>query len=213
MNNLRTPAINAALERTLTRQRLTKYLAEKQNSLDDALSLYERNTRLSEALYTPLQALEVCLRNSLDREMRQAYGLDWLTNAAKAPLDGFSRRLIAETLAALAKSAAFPTHNDIVAELKFAFWVGLVAQRYDATLWRTALHKGFLANGKRPRSVVFGRLNAIRRFRNRVAHHEPIYDKADVLHSEIIEAIGWMCSDTQAWTVHHCRFPAVHAAP
>ena len=60
---------------------------------------------------------------------------------------------------------------------------------------------------------VHGRLNAIRRFRNRVAHHEPIFHRPlEELHEEIMETIGWMCPNTAAWARHHSRFPAVFAA-
>ena len=102
--------------------------------------------------------------------------------------------------------------GDLVAELKFAFWVGLLGPHYDATLWRKALYKGFLARGGKPRSTVHNQFNALRRFRNRVMHHEPIFRRPLFqLHDEIIEAIEWMWCDTAAWTAHHSRFPTVHA--
>jgi hypothetical protein len=61
------------------------------------------------------------------------------------------------------------------------------------------------------RADVHGRFNAVRRFRNRIAHPEPIFHR-DVkqTHDEIIDAIGWMCRDTAAWTEHHSRFMAVY---
>lgn len=212
MNILRTPAINASLQRRISADRLTKYLAESANDLDQALSLYERNTRLSEALYTPLQSLEVCLRNTIDEQMVAAYGAEWLTNGVP-PLAHNTRDSINSALTAFALSPTPPTHSDLIAELKFSFWVSLLGPGYDATLWRRVLYKSFQVGGGRKRSVVQSRLNALRRFRNRVAHHEPIFHKADQMHKEIIETIGWMCADTRAWTVHHCRFPLVFAAP
>jgi hypothetical protein len=85
--------------------------------------------------------------------------------------------------------------------------------RYDATLWRGALYKAFLAEGGKPRSIVHGRFNAIRRFRNRVAHHEPIFDRALLqIHDEIIGAIRWMCRETASWAAYHSRFEEVQAA-
>lgn len=108
------------------------------------------------------------------------------------------------------KEQTSPTPGDVIAELKFAFWVSLLGRSYDATLWRQCLHKGFQSGRGRRRSDVHGRLNAIRRFRNRVAHHEPIYDKAMQMHGEIIEAIGWMCLDTQQWTIGMSRFHEVY---
>jgi hypothetical protein len=98
-----------------------------------------------------------------------------------------------------------------VAELNFGFWVGLLGPSYDATLWRQTLHKGFIASGGgQKRSVVHGRFNALRRFRNRVAHHEPIFHRPlEQLHVEIIQSINWMCRHTSRWAAHHSRFDAV----
>jgi hypothetical protein len=73
--------------------------------------------------------------------------------------------------------------GQMLAGLKFAFWVGLLGKHYDATIWRKAIYKAFLAHGGKPRSVVHSRLNAIRRLRNRIAHHEPIFQKDTLVQS------------------------------
>jgi hypothetical protein len=204
---VRTQAINLALESAISRQRLEKYLAANGDDLDLALRLYERNLRLSEAFYVPLQSLEVCLRNIAHNQMSATYGPDWLTDQVAAPLNDFSRSMVNEAVREIDGAA---TAGKIVAELKFAFWVGLMSHQYDNTLWRSAMHRCFRASGSKKRAVVHGRLNAIRRFRNRVAHHEPIFHKRlDVTHGEVIEALGWMCRDTQAWTAHLSRVPEV----
>ena len=105
---------------------------------------------------------------------------------------------------------AAPTASDVVAGLHLGFWVGLIGPRYDDTLWRTALYMAFRVGGGRSRGIVHGRINALRRFRNRVAHHEPIFGR-DLLavHDEIIEAIGWMNADTCRWAALHSRLPDV----
>jgi hypothetical protein len=203
---LRTPATNAALERTISRARLARYLAAAGHDLDTALGLYETNTRLSESFYTPLQSVEICLRNCIHEQMAARYGLDWYRNE-QTPLGDVTRRLISDVVSELTKSGKNSDPGSVVAELKFAFWVGLLSPRYDTTLWRTVLHRAFRVEGGKPRSVVHGRFNAIRRFRNRVAHHEPIFDRALVqIHSEIIEAIRWMSRETANWAAYHSRF-------
>lgn len=205
MNKLRTDAINASLERTLYRDRLSKYLAETGGNLDGALALYERNTRLSEALYSPLQSLEICFRNTINHNMQAVYGEGWLRSGTP-PLDVSEIEKVSEAWAELRT----PTHSQLVATLKFSFWVGLVAPKYDGTLWRHALYKGFSVGAGKKRKDVHGRFNALRRFRNRVAHHEPISTRAEQMHREAIEAIGWMCRDTQTWAENQSNFDEVH---
>lgn len=209
---MRTVIINESLEITLTRERLEKYLDETHQDLDLAINLYEKNTRLSEAFYTPLQCLEICLRNHLNLQLSTTYGTLWYQNK-NPPLNGDSSRMIFEAKEDLTKSGKGINPGRLVAELKFAFWVGLLGPHYDATLWRQCLHRAFPAAGGRPRRTIHGRFNAIRRFRNRVAHHEPIFHLAPIkTHQEIIEAISWMCRNTSAWALHHSRLPTL-AAP
>jgi len=158
---------------------------------------------LSEAFYVPLQVLEICLRNKIDAAMTQTYGSSWLLDSAAAPLTDFSRRLVNEAIKNVSCDAR---HGKIVAEIKFAFWVGLLAKGYDQTIWRTACYKAFSSAKGKKRGEVHGRLNAIRRFRNRIAHHEPIFQKdIATIHAEIIEATSWMCTDTSEWSNHHSR--------
>src|SRR5579871_5688395 len=82
LNLLRTVIINESLEKTLTRERLEKYLQETNQDLDAALKLYEQNTRISESFYTPLQCVEICLRNSIHYQLSNAYGEEWFRNSA-----------------------------------------------------------------------------------------------------------------------------------
>lgn len=203
---MRNEVIDQALEIAISRARLSKYLTASEGNLQVALDLYERNTILSEALYTPLQSLEVTLRNKVRGEMSARYGRDWLTSGV-APLSGGSRLQLAEGQGSRARSA-----DELVADLSFSFWVGLLGQSYDHSLWRQALHRAFAQGGGRPRKVVHNRLNAIRRFRNRVAHHEPVFDTALRMNPEILEAIGWMCRDTMFWTERQSRFASVAAS-
>lgn len=195
---MRTPEINSSLEATISRDRLEKYLQDQGGDLDDALSLYERNMQLSAAFYPVLQCLEVSLRNKIHVAMQQKYGAGWLMNGA-APLKITATESIQEVWDELKKPDSDKTSGDIIAELKFSFWIGLLGQDYDNTTWRSALHKAF-PNTKDRRKKIQNRLNVIRRFRNRIAHHEPIFHKdLQVTHDEIIEAIGWMCPDTKVW--------------
>jgi hypothetical protein len=211
VNDLRTDAINSSLEKTLSRSRLKKYLAICDDNLANALTEYERNTRFSEAFYTPLQCVEICLRNTIHFRMSETYGSDWMTNK-HPPLLENSRSLIREALSELQKHTGWPSNDAVVSEMKFAFWVGLLGTGYDATIWRSTLFDGFSIGGRRKRATVHGRFNVIRRFRNRIAHHEPIFQRDLIaIHAEILEAISWMCADTAAWASHVSRFPAVFA--
>jgi hypothetical protein len=199
--------MNAAIAASLSQERLTKYLTDTHGNLDHAIALYERNTRLCESFYSSLQCMEVCFRNTLARNMTTTYGSDWLMSpGAGTPLERDALESIERAKGKVQKPRV--REGDVIAELSFGFWVGLLAARYDATLWRQSLYKAFRIGG--PRRRVHGRFNALRRFRNRIAHHEPVFHlPLEDVHDEIIESIGWMCEETSRWAERHSRFPNV----
>lgn len=87
---MRDAAMDSALEASISRERLAKYLDASNGELAAAITLYERNMVLSEAFYVPLQGLEACPRNKLHQEMTRLYGEEWLTDHATASWgDGF----------------------------------------------------------------------------------------------------------------------------
>ncbi len=180
----------------------------------DALSLYERNTRLSEAFYTALQGMEICLRNKLNEQLTNRFGAEWF-RPGRTPLQNDAVESIRDVFNNLRIATRSITAGDLVAELSFGFWIGLLGPRYDATIWRQSIYLAFHENGARmARKRVHSRFNALRRFRNRIAHHEPIFlNNLQNTHHEVIEATAWMCPNTAAWITHHSRFPQVYAAP
>ncbi len=65
------------IESALSPQRFGRYLEWAGGDRDRALSLYGLNTSLSESLYTPLQMLEVTLRNRINSVLIEAKGDNW----------------------------------------------------------------------------------------------------------------------------------------
>lgn len=66
--------------------------------------------------------------------------------------------------------------------------------------------------GHGDREMVFDRLQLVRELRNRVAHHEPIWDRdVGATHEILIEALGWMSPKMVAAVTALDPFPAVLA--
>lgn len=93
MKDSRTTDVNNSLERTISRVRLKKYLEMADGNLDAAISIYEQNIKISEAMYPVLQGLEICLRNTINLAMEEVFGNNWLTNGTP-PFDGGTIREI-----------------------------------------------------------------------------------------------------------------------
>ena len=172
-----------------------------------ALRLYARNAQLGASFHGPLQALEVALRNAMHAQLEKRYGSQWYMNPA-AGLDSHAQDAMAGVVY---RRTGVLTADRFVASMSLGFWVRLVGRGgsinggrkadYDRTLWRPALHRAF--PGKRRREVQ-QRLDNLRQLRNRIAHHEPIFDrdlKKD--HDGLLEAVGWISSGVRAWVELH----------
>jgi hypothetical protein len=206
-----------ALERALSPERLSTYLAAAHGDHATALQLYVWNTEASAALYGPLQALEIVVRNAFHRELAAVYGAAWYDNP-QVPLTPFARARVADAKDALRRAGRPLDPGRIVAELSFGFWERLLTHgppgklNYEMALWRPALHRAF-PNSRRRRVDVHKPIPTLRDLRNRIAHHEPIFGRPLAAeYQTILEVTGWICADTRAWVVHHSTVPTVLAA-
>ena len=69
------------------------------------------------------------------------------------------------------------------------------------------------SNPRRVRSDVADRMQRLHFLRNRIAHHEPIHRRNLARdHAQLLEPVGWMCSNSRDWIAATSRTPAVVAA-
>jgi DNA polymerase III delta prime subunit len=195
-----------ALERLLTRQRLTYYLELSHGDIAEAIRLYELNTRLSAMFYGPVQGMEVLVRNAINEQLIAKFGEDWHELQAirlDYPQQDDVRRAIADVDGELNNGA-------VVAKLSLGFWAALLNTTNDNEIWRKAAYSAFPHRPKgTERKTIHGALNSIRRLRNRIAHHEKILHRdltAD--HKTILEIAGWICPETSAWIASLSTFDA-----
>ena len=161
-------------EAALSLERFTRYVEWAKGDRSRALELYALNTQLSEALYTPLQVLEVVLRNRIHAILEEALHDRWFEDNSFLLVEN-QRRQLAKALGELAEDGKDLTPGRIVAALTFSFWTSMLAADYE-NLWQETLHGiARREDGKGLRRKDLSRLlTPIRTLRNRVAHHEPI---------------------------------------
>lgn len=182
----------------------------------EALTFYVWNTALCESFYPCLQNLEIGLRNRLNMAICQSFGdPKWYKDSSIViDLNGQQKVAVAEQLIRDKGKAITPSR--VVAELNFGFWTGLFSTPYDAVIWRrSGLLKAafpFLSKYTRKRSVLADRFGNIRHFRNRVFHHEPIWNLPSLAseHQSILEATGWLDPCLQRVTAALDRFDVVN---
>ena len=207
-----------ALEGAFSPKRMQTYLDAAEGDQRTALQFYVRNARLGAAFHGPLQALEVALRNALHAQLEARYCSQWYTNSdvgldshAQDSVEGFFLR----------HDAAEQTPDNFVASMSLGFWVRLLGRggranggrnaNYDTTLWRPALRRVFPGHRRRD---VHRRFDSLRQLRNRIAHHEPIFERdTNKDYDELLEAVGWISSDILEWIKRHSSVPDALQAP
>jgi hypothetical protein len=99
--------------------------------------------------------------------------------------------------------------NDLDSQLPFGFWIGLLSNRYHQSLWVPILNKSF-PNLNQNRADIHKNLYAVLRLRNRIAHHEPIFDLDLLLLSDNIRnVLGLLDSNKETWLKKNSRVDAV----
>ena len=196
---------------------MSRYLAACNFDTRKAMTLYRKNVKLSQALFTILNCFEIALRNKIDHFYLQHLGNEWLKNSATSG-GIFNNRQCTNTKVTITNSmqklGSSYTHNKLVAELGFGFWRYMFA-RHQYRAGRQQLIQIFT---NRPSSspnthynnmFIFRELRKVNDIRNRIAHHEPIcffpgssqidLQNAQLTSQAMLDLPKWMDQDLNTW--------------
>lgn len=198
---------------SLAAERLRLYRSRADADPIDALARYLWNMSLCEALYPPLQGLELALRNTLHKSISARTGNPFWWDDASIHLGTAEQQKVDEAKARLSEASRPYEADQTVSELTFGFWTGLLAREYETSLVIPIIRAAFpfMPSGHRTRRTVAERCWNARVLRNRVFHHEPIWNRPDLgdRHEEVLEAIGWISPTLRALVAAVDRFDLV----
>lgn len=210
-----------SLASAIAREKFTLYRRVFGGDTKQATQLFLLDGALAGAFHELLRILELTMRESMHRELKNAYGELWMLN--KKIFDENTQM----TMAIAAKRAA-PSRvpERIIAEITLGGWVALLQHggfaatdkrrriNYKETLWRPALSRSF-ANGKPKQDEVAKVAQRVRYLRNRVAHHESlafgitqtgqrmdglrVKQRPENAYQDICVLAGFMNTDLAAW--------------
>ena len=199
-----------SIEKALTSERLARYLRAAKGDRKQALRLYLYNARLAKACLFPLGSAEVVLRNAVSSGLSDRFGPEWFRlDTSDTGIPASSAASLAITIERLEADKRWLAYGDrqgqVIASLPFEFWCGLLRSCTER-LWQTCLRDSF--PNVRPdqgRQTVASLASKLSRFRNRVVHHEPIFEGWDLqaVQSDAVELIRTVCADTAFWVKHH----------
>ena len=145
------------------------------------------------------------MRNSIDKQFIRRFSdskwfenLEFIRIISKYQIDRIS-----DARTNIQSSKKEITTGRIVSELTFGFWTSLFDTKFELTLWKN-LRFSFpnCSKQNRRRRIISAKLNRIRKFRNRIFHHEAISWNLEVLNSykqDIIDGISWLDKDLLNW--------------
>ncbi|MGE4343639.1 MAG: hypothetical protein AB7F20_05040 [Geoalkalibacter sp.] len=201
---------------SVSHERLDKYRQRGVAGGDENLLIhYAWNIALGESLYPVLQCMEIALRNAVHDAASAAFQTPYWFDTPHL-LDSRSGAGIAEARNNLAAEGKPITAAGIVAEQNFGFWTACFNRRQEQVLWPRIYRQVFpgLPRYLRTRNTIANRLNEIRKLRNRIFHHEPIWYFNDLRekHTRILELIGWISPAMAEFVGAIDRFPDLYAA-
>lgn len=194
---------------TLSLARLSTYerAVLQYPQFNHALELYAWNAQVSAAFFMPLHICEVTIRNAVAQVLYKTHGTRWPW------AEGFERALPAKGVYKprqdLMSSRKNQSHSDkVIPELNFVFWQKLFTARFDQDIWQKHFHLSFPTlpshDYKLQRQRMHDKIDQVRKLRNRIAHHEPIFNRdlqAD--YDAITDLIQARCPHTAQWMQTH----------
>jgi hypothetical protein len=210
------PATIVNIQGTLSAPRLARYFGGAGDDLHHALQLYVWNARICEAFYLPTQICEVAARNAIHTALRDKHGVNWYQR--EAFLRTLPDRLKSELKSVIRTETTSygqgMTVNHLVSGLSLGFWLHLLTSNYDGVFWPACFPVCFprMPVGTE-RKEIYQKLDRFRIHRNRVAHHKPIFDRTPMAeYQNILDLLGWICTDTQWFVRSISRVPQTISA-
>lgn len=168
-----------SLRHFLSEPRMAPYLHLTRGDESAAVALQAWSARMAAPCFEVVGHLEILLRNAMDQALATHYEeekrrIPWFLQAVMA--DTKVSDTVAATRTRLGGSSK--DHRDqIVAGMTLGFWTGMFGPKYEQ-LWVQCLYRAF-PHSPGTRKQLMVPLEEIRKFRNRIAHHESMI-KVDV---------------------------------
>lgn len=203
------------MDKSLSLQRLSKYKAPHDTDPAAAIERYKWNIKLSQSLYPCLSLVEVALRNHLDMGVTAKFGSDWLTNGSVLLKD--QEKQVQDAKDKLVEYGKDVSKANIIASLTFGFWPSLFSEAYrkrkihaDVKIIKAAFPR--IPSHFRNPEELSRICTSIRNFRNRVFHHEPIFNIRDLVQKvrDMENLINWMNEKVFDMKAELCNFEEVY---
>lgn len=203
------------LEYYVSQPRLNRYLVACGNSKTKAQKLYSANLRLSQAAYPVINMFEVILRNMVHYNLSGHFNNpNWIVAEKTGFMSHQSlqrsryylRNQVQKVESQLRRRSSPISAGKVISEQSLGFWISLFEPHHYRLIRGSVIHCFPNKPSSANRSVIHTKMQAIREFRNRVYHNEPVCFHLNAINttlaedfkSNILELLEWMSSNAKA---------------
>lgn len=177
-------------------ERLHRYKKSPTDTDHDIINRYLWNIELSAAFYPTLALFEVVLRNKIHDTIEASVKSNWIDENSS----WFNDKTKNNIAAARKKSK---TIDDLIAKLTLGFWISLFQNQYKPLIWNKkgvfdSIFPNFDIKTTDRLSIVEPKIKKIGTLRNRIFHHEPIFDDSIGInnkHDNLLLLLKWLSLD------------------
>jgi hypothetical protein len=193
------------IQEFLSVPRFERYLNACGGDKQKTLELYKLNLKLAKAFHPVVGTFEVILRNKLDFEFAKGFGeINWAI-LSRNKLPKFMKDEILKAENRLKKRGGIITHHKLMSDQNFGFWT----ESFEKNSFGVLKGSPIYCFRFRPKGVnrdnLNLKLNAVRRFRNRINHNDPIcfkgakvdFSDAKTTYQHLCDLLEWIDPETR----------------
>lgn len=187
------------LKNFLSSSKLKPYL-DIEKDQEKAIKLFVYNLKLSSELYKLIHVFELSTRNIFDIFLSKRYDRNWINrNDLLTGNNGKNNKLIIDISNAKNNCKNKKNKDDIISNLSLGFWVNLLSSSNNDKIWQSSLRKIFFGYNRNEIHDIFMNIKDIR---NRIAHHETIFNKKiDKTKNNILLILKIYSNDLYRWSL------------
>ena len=187
------------LKNFLSSSKLKPYL-DIEKDQEKAIKLFVYNLKLSSELYKLIHVFELSTRNIFDIFLSKRYDRNWINrNDLLTGNNGKNNKLIIDISNAKNNCKNKKNKDDIISNLSLGFWVNLLSSSNNDKIWQPSLRKIFFGYNRNEIHDIFMNIKDIR---NRIAHHETIFNKKiDKTKNNILLILKIYSNDLYRWSL------------
>ena len=198
----------------ISQRRFDEYMVAANQDADSARELYEWNLAVSGSFFELISHVEVALRNAVDKILeplevtetaRVGVRHGWWF-ASSTFLTEHDLKFHTAARKHLGDKADSASRDKLLASMTFGIWDAVFGPSYEQ-MFRKHLVYAFPKRGAGfKRETVQKNILALRNLRNRIAHHQAIFDlPLEERYEQAMELLAWIDPDLKEWVSGLCR--------